>query len=156
MQTFEELKVAAREYFIHGGGGHEDGEDGARAVSFSFDGMVEMAAAFAEQEIAARVAEFAERAAEHRVLPSDLVAHFGICSCQKEGEMPVDFETEQDYIDHLRAILPSPARAMEAREADWKAQLDSLTKHSKSLLEHNFALEQELAELRAKRESTND
>lgn len=48
--TIEQLEARAREYFLHGGGGFEDGEDGARAVSFSFSGMVDMAAAFAEYE----------------------------------------------------------------------------------------------------------
>jgi hypothetical protein len=42
------LEKQAREYFLNGGGGHEDGECGARAVSYTFDGMVEMAASFAE------------------------------------------------------------------------------------------------------------
>ena len=43
--TIEELELKARDYFLHGGGGFEDG---ARAVSFTFSGMVDMAAAFAE------------------------------------------------------------------------------------------------------------
>lgn len=48
MERIDQLEAEAREYFLNGGGGHEDGEDGARACMFTFEGMVEMAAAFAE------------------------------------------------------------------------------------------------------------
>lgn len=40
-------------------------------------------------------------AVKHRILKSDLVGYLGRCSCQKEGEFPVDFETEEDWIRHV-------------------------------------------------------
>lgn len=49
--TNTNLEKQAREYFLKGGGGHEDGEAGAIASTFTFDGMVEMAAAFAEHMV---------------------------------------------------------------------------------------------------------
>ena len=45
------MEKIARNYFLHGGGDFEDGEAGARAVSFTFDGMVEMAACFAQHAL---------------------------------------------------------------------------------------------------------
>lgn len=52
-ETAEEVRESisesgARAFFLAGGGGHEDGEDGARAATFSFEGMVSMAVAYAE------------------------------------------------------------------------------------------------------------
>jgi hypothetical protein len=46
----QRIRALAREYFIKGGGGFEDGEDGVRAVTFSFDGMLDMVVAFAEYQ----------------------------------------------------------------------------------------------------------
>ena len=54
------LQKQAREYFLQGGGGFEDGEAGARACTFSFEGMVEMAAAFAEFALEGERADVAE------------------------------------------------------------------------------------------------
>lgn len=39
-------KRKAREWLIHGGGGHEDGEDGLRALSVSGEGLIEFLAAY--------------------------------------------------------------------------------------------------------------
>lgn len=45
--------IRARTYFLAGGGGHEDGVEGARAVTYSFEGMLDMAASFAQHELTA-------------------------------------------------------------------------------------------------------
>ena len=37
-----------RDFFFHGGAGFEGGEDGVRAVSFSFEGMIDCAIAYAQ------------------------------------------------------------------------------------------------------------
>ena len=51
---------AAREFFLNGGGGFEGGEDGARAATFSFEGMVEMAEAYGEYRRSAAIEEAAQ------------------------------------------------------------------------------------------------
>jgi hypothetical protein len=72
-----------------------------------------------QAELDARVAAALDAAVptflQHRLCGTDLVGWYGTCSCQKSGEMPVDFETEQDYINHLRSVL-IPASAREELE----------------------------------------
>ncbi len=63
------LEQRAREWLIHGGGGHEDGEDGLRALTVYGEGLIEFLAAYEEYltprvQAEARLALLREMAAE--------------------------------------------------------------------------------------------
>ena len=45
-EAIERQKII--DFFLSGGGGHEDGIDGARATTYSFGGMVDMVQAYVE------------------------------------------------------------------------------------------------------------
>lgn len=58
---------------------------------------------FMSDLIAAYRVRLLRQAVKHRVLRTDLVGWFGCCSCGAGGEI-VDFETEQDWLDHIAAL----------------------------------------------------
>lgn len=74
MSVLTAAEQRAKDFFINGGGGFEDGEDGAQAVTFSFLGMLEMAVAFAEHDNADLQRQLAAKDAEIAKLKRNLVA----------------------------------------------------------------------------------
>jgi hypothetical protein len=42
----------------------------------------------------------------HQLEGTDLVGWFGTCSCGGQGRLPVDFETQEEYVEHILSNLP--------------------------------------------------
>lgn len=137
MTTQEELEQKAREWLLHGGGGHKDGEDGLRAGTWGGEAVVELLADFAAEQTKElrQERDEARRALEYAGNPHTVEDGFGSvwppckkhhCSLQvmRPGDARCPGCETEDYVDRLI----QRAEAAESRAKELTAAYAELEK----------------------------